>query len=307
MRMKQRAMTMTDKRAAVDLHVHSSKSDGSLSPSELVDLAVKTGLKAIALTDHDTTDGIDEALAAAEKYRKNGTDITVIPGVELSTAYRGESIHIVGLMIDRNVPAFQNHIRHFIDQREERNRKMCGKLREHGIDIDYETLVEENPDCVITRPHYAKYMLKHGYVSSVKEAFERYIGDHAPCYVKREKILPKEGVKLVLAAGGIPVLAHPLLYGFGKEELGKLVRSLKEEGLVALEAIYSSYSPADQSRMTKLAEDNGLLVSGGSDFHGETVKPGLKMGSGYGNLYVPCEVFQTLKDYHRQHSMSHSV
>lgn len=291
---------MTDERPIVDLHVHSHKSDGSLSPSDLVSLAVEKGLTAFALTDHDSVAGIDEAMEAAEAYRKKGIDITVIPGIELSTEYQEKDIHIVGLMIDKEKKEFRDHIDYFIEQREERNRKMCKKFAELGICFSYEDLIKENPDRVITRSHFAQYLLNHGYVSSVKEAFERYLGDHGPCFIKREKITPEKGVQLILAAGGIPVLAHPLIYGFGKEELQKLIERLKAAGLVAMEAIYCTYTPADQARMTKLAEDNGLLISGGSDFHG-VVKPNLEMATGYGNLYIPLKVWSDLYAWKQEH------
>lgn len=287
---------MTKERQIVDLHVHSNKSDGSLSPSDLVSLAVKKGLTAFALTDHDTVAGIDEAMECCEAYRREGIDISLIPGIELSTEYLGRDIHIVGLLIDKESEEFKKRIDRFIEQRVERNIKMCQKFQEFGIPITYEDLLRENPCRVITRSHYAKYLFNHGYVSSMKEAFERFLGDHAPCYVKRDKIKPEDGVKLILSAGGIPVLAHPLLYGFGKEELQKLLLRLKEAGLMALEAIYCTYSQGDQARMTKLAEDNGLLISGGSDFHGE-VKPNLELATGYGSLYIPLKVWQDLLSF----------
>ena len=177
---------MTKERPIVDLHVHSYKSDGSLSPSDLVSLAVKKGLTAFALTDHDTVAGIDEAMEACEAYRKKGIAISVIPGIELSTEYQNRDIHIVGLMIDKEKREFKEKLEYFIAQREERNRKMCKKFEAFGIYFTYEDLCAENPNRVITRSHYAQYLWKHGYVSSVKEAFERYLSDRGPCFVKRD-------------------------------------------------------------------------------------------------------------------------
>lgn len=290
-------MIMTNLRPIVDLHVHSNKSDGSLSPSDLVSLAVKKSLTAFALTDHDTVDGIDEAIAVSKVYQEKGIDISVIPGIELSTEYQGKDIHIVGLFIDKEQPAFKERINFFVEQRMLRNEKMCKKLSEHGIEITFTDLVQEYPDSVITRAHYARYMLGHGFVSSMKEAFERYIGDHAPCFVPREKISPADAVELILSAKGIPVLAHPLLYGFGKEALQNLIHELKEVGLVAMETIYCTHTPADQAKMTMLAEENGLLISGGSDFHG-AAKPGLELATGYGKLYIPLSVLEELKKKH---------
>lgn len=272
----------------VDLHVHSNKSDGSFTPSDLVLEAKKKGLVAFALTDHDTVDGIDEAMEAAQN-----SGVTVIPGIELSTEYNGKDIHIVGLMIDKEQPAFRSKIQEFVDSRIMRNKKMCEKLTEHGCPLTYEELMEEYPDAVITRAHYAQILLKKGYVKSLHEAFERYIGDHAPCFLPREKITPENAVRLILDAKGIPVLAHPLLYGMGKEQLQILVERLKEAGLVAIEAIYCTYSPSEETQMRTLAKKNGLLISGGSDFHG-SAKPGLEMGNGYGKMYVPKEVLDDL-------------
>lgn len=167
---------------AVDLHVHSNKSDGSKTPSELVDEALSKGLAAFALTDHDTTEGLAEAM----EYAK-GKDIEVIPGIELSSEYKGRDIHIVGLFIDPNNERFQEHLTNFKDSRINRNNKMCQLLRdEAGMDISYEKLMEEYPGSVITRAHYARYMLSRGYIKSLPEAFERYIGDHCKYFVPRE-------------------------------------------------------------------------------------------------------------------------
>lgn len=288
---------MTNARPIVDLHVHSNKSDGSYSPSDLVSLAVEKGLTAFALTDHDTVDGIDEAVAASKVYQEQGIDISVIPGIELSTEYQGKDIHIVGLFIDKEQPEFKARIDYFVEQRVRRNEKMCERLTEHGIPIAFQMLLDAYPGSVITRAHYARFLWEHGYVSSMKEAFERYIGDHAPCFVPREKISPQDGVSLILAAKGIPVLAHPLLYGFGKEALQTLLDELKAVGLIAMEAIYCTHTPADQTRMTSLAKENGLLISGGSDFHG-AAKPGLELATGYGKLYIPLQVLTDLQKKH---------
>lgn len=273
----------------VDLHVHSNRSDGSLSPSDLVLEAKKKGLCAFALTDHDTVDGIDEALSTAKD-----SGIRLIPGIELSTEYEGKDIHIVGLLIDKEQPAFKEKLKKFVDSRTERNRKMCQRLTDAGLPLTYEELQDEFPDSVITRAHYAQILLKKGYIKSLKEAFDRYIGDRGPCFVPREKITPEDGVRLILNAKGIPILAHPLLYGMGEERLQCLIDRLKDAGLVGMEAIYSTYTPSEEVQMRRLAEKNGLLPSGGSDFHGKA-KPGLSMGNGYGRLYVPEEILTALQ------------
>ncbi len=286
----------------VDLHVHSNKSDGSFTPAGLVDYAVEKGLKAFALTDHDTTEGLDEALDAAK-----GTTVEVIPGIEFSTEYEGKDIHIVGLYIDHKCSAFRERIQAFVDSRIERNRKMCANLQGAGIDISYEKLLAafpgtyedllaEFPDAVITRAHYAKYLMDQGAVKNMPEAFDKYVGDHTRYFVPREKVTPMQAVQLILKAGGIPVLAHPTLYHMSDKRLGLLLYRLKGAGLAAMECIYSTYSPSEERQMKKLAAQYGLLPSGGSDFHGDT-KPKLDLGVGYGNLQVPVEILTNLKKW----------
>ena len=280
---------------AVDLHVHSLKSDGSLTPSELVDKALSLNLRAFALTDHDCTDGLPEAM----EYAKD-KDVEVIPGIELSTGYNGKDVHIVGLDIDYKNESLQKWLTDFRASRDLRNQKMCDKLRtEAGIDISYETLKATDPGAVITRSHYAKFLFAHGYVKSIREAFDRYIGDHAKYYVPREKIDPGEAVKVILLSGGIPVLAHPVLYHLTKRQLSELVSMLKEAGLIGIEAIYSTYAPSDEREIKALAKEYDLAISGGSDYHG-VVKPGLEMGTGYGKLFVPEEVLDNLRSKKKQ-------
>ena len=304
----------------VDLHVHSNRSDGTFSPSQLVDYAIEKGLAAFALTDHDTIDGLEEAIFYAESLKSEqskipsaisqgsmasdaepqcGTQLPhipeIIPGIEFSTEYEGQDIHIVGLYIDYHNEAFCKQLQEFVDSRVTRNRKMCRLLQEHGIQVTYEDLLTEFPDAVITRAHYAKYMLSHGYIKSMKEAFERYIDDHGPCYVPREKVTPIQAVKLILDADGIPILAHPILYHMSDERLDTLTATLKNAGLVGIEAIYSTYTPAEERQIRALAAKYNLLISGGSDFHG-TNKPGLDLAVGYGKLFVPYSVLQDLKN-----------
>ena len=280
----------------IDLHVHSNKSDGSNTPSELVYMAMQKGLSAFALTDHDTVDGIDEALVCAERLRAEGMKNMpeVIPGIELSTEYQGKDIHMVGLYIAHHSPAFQAHLKHFVDSRVERNRKMCARLADAGIDISYEKLVEEFPDSVLTRAHYAVYLVTHGYSLSKEDAFSQYLGDHTKYFVPREKITPEMGVKLILDAGGIPILAHPILYCMSDARLEELVARLKTAGLVGIEAIYATYNLAQERQIRKLADQYDLCISGGSDYHGEA-KPSLEMGTGYGKLFVPEDVLWKLK------------
>ena len=277
----------------IDLHVHSNRSDGTYSPRELVDYAIEKGLAAMALTDHDTVDGLQEAL----KYAKALADAPeIIPGIEFSTEYQGQDIHIVGLYIDYENDEFRRYLQEFVDSRNTRNEKMCAKLREHGVDITYEALLAEFPNAVITRAHYAKYLLNHGYIKNMNQAFSKYVGDNAPCYIPREKVTPTQAVQLILQAGGIPILAHPTLYHMSDRRLDALVAELKDAGLVGIETIYSTYTPAETRQMKALAEKYQLLFSGGSDFHGGN-KPGLDLGVGYGKLNVPDCVLEDIKTY----------
>lgn len=285
----------------IDLHVHSTCSDGTFTPGRLVEYALLHNITAFALTDHDTVSGLDEAIAHAEELsgkccEKNpeGALLEVVPGIEFSTEYEGRDIHIVGLFLDYHQKHFTDQLDAFVSSRTERNKKMCALFGTHGIDISYETLLAEFPDAVITRAHYAKYLLEHGYVTSMTEAFDHYLGDHASCFVPREKVTPEQAISLILSVGGVPVLAHPTLYRMGKERLELLVSRLKEAGLIALEGIYSSYTPAETREMQALAKKYDLLISGGSDFHGAN-KPRLSFGTGYGKLYLHEDILCRLR------------
>lgn len=280
----------------IDLHVHSTRSDGTYTPTQLVDYAMVKGLTAFALTDHDTVDGLGEAFSYAEGLRADGVPNVpeIIPGVELSTEYQGRDIHIVGLFIDYHSQPFLDYLERFVESRDLRNRKMCALLQDAGIDISYEKLMAEFPDAIVTRAHYAKYLLKYGYTHSMKEAFERYVGDHCPYFVPREKVTPAQAVELILAADGIPILAHPILYRMSDARLDTLTAELKAVGLMGIEAVYSTYSTAEERQIRQLAAKYHLLVSGGSDFHGAN-KPGLDLAVGYGKLYVPSDLLDEMK------------
>lgn len=283
----------------IDLHVHSNHSDGTLSPSQLVNLAIEKNLRAMALTDHDTISGIPEACAAAKKY----PNFELIPGVELSLAYKKRDIHMLGLFIDCSHPPFIRSLENILQERNDRNQKMVNNLKKAGIDITMEALEQESGDAVITRAHFAKYLAAHHYVKDYKTAFQQYLGEDGPYYVPRSYLSPEDGISLILNAGGIPILAHPLLYNFSPDELEQLVKRLSDRGLAGLEALYSSNTGYDESNMKKLAAKYGLLLSGGSDFHGSN-KPLLNLGTGKGNLHVPYEVLETLKEYKKRLSNS---
>lgn len=281
---------------AIDLHSHSLKSDGTFSPSELMAYAAKKNLKAIALTDHDTTAGLNEA---ADWVRRYAPQMELVPGIEFSTIFRiheeDHDIHVVGLFINYHLERFQQNLRHFIESRITRNHKMCEKLTEAGMPVTYEQLMREFQDGVITRAHCGRYLFNHGYVKSIKEAFEKYIGEGCPCYVPREKVTPVDAVRMIREAEGVPVLAHPMLYRLPDADLRVLLRTMKEAGLVGIEAIYPTHTEADERYIRKLAQEFDLRISGGSDFHGEN-KPGLDLATGYGHLFVPEDLLEKLRE-----------
>ncbi|MFR3030868.1 MAG: PHP domain-containing protein [Blautia sp.] len=273
----------------IDLHVHSTCSDGTCAPGELVSLALEKGLRAFALTDHDTVQGIEEATRAAQ-----GTGVEVIPGIEFSTSYKGRDVHILGLGIDPKEDFFREELRRFQDSRRIRNEMMIEKLRDHGLPITWEALAARYPEGVITRAHFARYLLEMGAVGSIQEAFARYLGDHASCFVPRQKVAPDQAIRLNKKNGGRAVLAHPLLYGFSKGKLEELVRQLREAGLDGIEAVYSQNRWNDEGQMRTLARRHGLKITGGSDFHGSN-KPGIELGTGKGNLKIPYELWENLR------------
>lgn len=275
----------------IDLHTHSTCSDGTFTPAGLAAHAAGKGLAAFALTDHDTTDGLPEAAAAAAKY-----GVEFVPGIEFSTDYEGRDIHIVGLDIDPGEEELSAKLQSFRKNRDARNEEMLELLRRiGGFDITMDELKKAYGEhTVITRAHFGRWLFEHGCVKSISEAFDRYLGDGCPCFVEKKKTRPQTAIRLILGAGGIPVLAHPLLYHMTPEELEDMTRSLKEAGLQAIEAIYSSNTGMDESNMRRLARKLGLKISGGSDFHGKN-KPLLEIGSGRGNLKIPYEVLEDLR------------
>ncbi len=244
----------------VDLHIHSTASDGRLSPAEVVRKSAETGLTVIALADHDTVDGIIPALEAAKTFPW----LKVMPCVEISTDVSKGEVHVLGYFIDYTHPELQATLRRMRNSRQERAQGMIAKLRNLGLPIEWERVREIAGGGSIGRPHLAQAMLEKGYIASIKEAFTKYISWDGPAYVKREKMTPGEAAKLILRANGLPVLAHPST--FNDQEA--MVIELKASGMVGIEAYYNAYTAEEISRLVSLAERYGLIVTGGSDYHG---------------------------------------
>ena len=273
----------------IDLHVHSNYSDGTFTPSELVAYALAKGLGAFALTDHDTTEGLTEAFDAA-----GGTGLEVISGIEFSTEYRGKDIHIVGLDFDHTLPEFQTQLLRFQDSRRIRNEKMIKRMQEEGVSISWESMEKAFGDAIWTRAHFARYLKDHGYVSAMSDAFKLYLGDDACCFVPREKVTPDQAVHLIRSTGGIPILAHPLLYHLSDKTMNQLLDDLKRAGLLGIEVFYSTHSGFEEDHVRFLARRHGLCFSGGSDFHG-TNKPNIDLGVGRGNLKISYNILKQLR------------
>ncbi len=263
----------------VDLHLHSTASDGQFSPSELVMMALERNLLTIAITDHDTTAGIDEALEAAR-----GTGLEVIPGVEISCDVPHEEVHLLGYYLDHHHPALQGKLRAMRDARLRRAKGMLAKLAALGFPLPWEMVAELAGGGSVGRPHIAQAMVKMGYVASAGEAFDLYIGRDGPAYVERYKLSPLEAVSLIKQAQGLPVLAHPL-------KVIHFLPDLVEGGLIGLEVYYNGYSAEDIRELADLARKFDLIPTGGSDFHGPDVLDTVDMGG----VRVPMESVERLR------------
>ncbi len=277
----------------IDLHVHSTASDGTLTPSEVVDRAASVGLSAFALTDHDTLHGVHSAKERAAWHKAQGHPVEVYPGVEISAAYKKRDIHILGLLVDESNEILERTLSASVENRNRRNDKIIEKFAELGITLTMEELQEGAPGSVITRAHFARALLRRGLVSTIQEAFEKYVGDNGPCYVAREYMSPEQAISLIKKAGGVPVLAHPLLYNLPHDELYALVDRLKKAGLKGIEVYYSNNRGQDEANVKALANHFNLVATGGSDFHG-AMKPAIELGIGRGNLKIPYSVLENV-------------
>ena len=244
----------------VDLHIHSTASDGRLSPTNIVHKAVELGLTIIAIADHDSVDGIAPALVAAQAFPW----LRVIPCVEISTDVPNGEVHVLGYFVDYTDHKLKASLDRLRNSRRQRAQRMIAKLENFGIHIEWQRVQEIAGSGSIGRPHIAQAMLEKGYIASLKEAFAKYIGRGAPAYVEREKMTPVEAVELVLQANGLPVLAHP----FTADDPETMVIELKAAGLVGLEVYYDGYPINEINKLLSLANKYNLIATGGSDYHG---------------------------------------
>lgn len=245
-----------------DFHSHSTISDGRLSPTELVDLAYKNGVRIFSLTDHDTIDGLPEAFAAAEKY----PDLTLIPGIEMSTDVPGNEVHILGHFIDWEDAEFRKTLTRLQESRLSRAERMVGRLGELGKPIEWERVLHFAGEGAVGRPHIALALVEAGHVESVNEAFDLYISRTGPAYVERDRLDPEDVVKLLLGVGGLVTLAHPReLRAAGS--LPELLERLKAAGLDAMEVYYQDYTAGEVEAFRKMTDKYGILPLGGSDYH----------------------------------------
>jgi len=273
----------------IDLHLHTTHSDGSLRPSDVLVIAKQANVSALAITDHDITTGIPEALAAGEAL-----GIEVIPGVEISSFDGKSELHILGYFVQWDEPAFNQRLAQLRESRHRRNPLIIERLREAGLDVTYDEVRALAGTESVGRPHIAQLLMQKKYVTSAKEAFDRYLADGKAAYVARELPSPVEAIKWINNAKGVAVLAHPTWIKETGEGLGACVTALKEAGLGGVEVHYSTHTKSQTSRYLELARRLDLLVTGGSDFHGVT-KPDIDIGMGRGNLKVNPGLLPPLK------------
>ncbi len=275
----------------IDLHTHSTASDGTFSPKRLVRLAKEIDLAALALTDHDTIDGLAEA---EEEAQAQG--LAFVPGVEISVKFDGPGhFHLLGYFLDYRDQALQKALKALKEARASRNQKMLEKLQDLGIEITWDELRAVSGGGEIGRPHLARLLVEKGVVRDTNEAFEKYLAKGAPAYVPKALLDPKEAIDLIHSAGGLTSLAHAYYLKLEEQDLINYVTQLKEQGLDAIEAYYTDHSREFTQFLLDLAKRLGLLVTGGSDFHGDN-KPEISLGKGKGDLFVPEEVYLRLRE-----------
>lgn len=274
----------------IDLHAHTTASDGSLTPTELVALAQATGLRALAVTDHDTTAGVAEAVAAGK-----AAGVEVVPGVELSVEYPHGQFHLLGYLIDTAASVLPARLADLQERRATRNDRMLARMQEGGLPISMEDVVAEAGGGLVGRPHMALALVKKGVVATTQEAFDRYLGAGTPFNIPKERLSPVEAIDLIHAAGGKAVLAHPYTIKLAGDAFEAEMARLRGLGLDGLEAYYSQHSAEQVAAFLAVAERLGLKVTGGSDYHGRS-KPHVKLGVVHGGQPMPYAVLEALRE-----------
>ena len=273
----------------IDLHLHTTHSDGSLSPTEVLQLAHKAHVTALAITDHDIVTGIPEAMAAGTEL-----GVEIIPGVEISSSLGNNELHILGYCINWQDSELNQRLAALRESRHRRNPQIIERLRSLGLDVTYEEVRTLARTDSVGRPHIARLLMDKKYVSSAKDAFDRYLAEGRPAYVARELPQPADAIAWIKAAGGVAVLAHPTWAKVAGEGLNTLLTTLKNEGLGGIEVHYSTHTKKQTTEYLDLAKRLNMLVTGGSDFHGVT-KPDIEVGAGRGDLKVSEKLLDPLK------------
>lgn len=273
----------------IDLHTHTYASDGTYSPAALVTLAKEHGIEAIAVTDHDTIEGLPEAMEAGERL-----GVEVVPGMELSVEYGPGSMHILGLLINLEDKGLNDTLAKLQESRASRNPQIIEKLNELGMPITMEEVEKISGGGQLGRPHIAAALVKNGYVNNTQEAFDKYLKKGASAYFERRRLSREEAADLIHGAGGLLILAHPGTLGVNGSKFYNLLSELKDAGFDGIEVFYNNHSHAEEDRLMKIADKLEFIISGGTDFHGEN-KPSIKLGVGYGNMAIPYEVLQEMK------------
>jgi 3',5'-nucleoside bisphosphate phosphatase len=274
----------------IDLHTHSTASDGSLRPSELVRLGAAVGLESLALTDHDTLEGIPEARRAADE-----TGLELIPGVELSLDWDRGGMHMLVLWLEPGPGPLQDRLAELQHARNTRNARIVDRLNAMGLEITLGEVEVESGGGSVGRPHIAAVMVRHGHVPDIKAAFDLYLGSGRPGYVPRARLSPEEGIELARRSGGVPILAHAHTLGLDNQaEVESMLERLVSAGLVGIECHYGSYDAEERAGYVRMAARFGLLPAGGSDFHG-TYKSEVALGTGSVGLPVPSGILEDLR------------
>lgn len=273
----------------IDLHLHTTASDGAKGPSEIVNYAKSKGLQAIAITDHDTIEGLEEAVAEGQQI-----GFEVIPGIEISAEHSPGSMHLLGYFLDIHHPLLNERLQYLQKARAERNPKIVENLNRLGVKISYDEVIRASGGGQVGRPHFAQVLMEKGYVRTFQEAFDRFLKKGAPAYVDKVRFTSAEAIHFIREAGGVAVVAHPNTLGVnGSKALEVLLLQLIREGLQGIEVYYPEHSPSETAQYKFTAEKHGLVITGGTDYHGIEGND-LEIGVGRGDMKLPYAIIENL-------------